>query len=190
MKQIFLEIIEKHASTEKFKSDCLHACMLSRFSRIPTGVGSHALLQGIFLTKGWNPHLLTSLALAGGFFTTSTTWEAPIVFISIHFKKKAISDLGFVIFHCMWCWWSSLHSLVTFFSLFRWGILFSHPRDFTPVCTTELGRAAKLAPEFAKRNVKMIALSIDSVEDHLAWSKVLPVGRSFEVTDHVINFIE
>ena len=60
---------------------------------------------------------------------------------------------------------------MTFFSLLRWGILFSHPRDFTPVCTTELGRAAKLAPEFAKRNVKMIALSIDSVEDHLAWSK-------------------
>lgn len=53
-----------------------------------------------------------------------------------------------------------------------WGILFSHPRDFTPVCTTELGRAAKLAPEFSKRNVKMIALSIDSVPDHLAWSKV------------------
>ncbi|XP_051854897.1 peroxiredoxin-6 [Antechinus flavipes] len=52
-----------------------------------------------------------------------------------------------------------------------WGILFSHPRDFTPVCTTELGRAVKLAPEFAKRNVKMIALSIDSVQDHLAWSK-------------------
>ncbi|CAO2637427.1 PRDX6 [Lemmus lemmus] len=55
-----------------------------------------------------------------------------------------------------------------------WGILFSHPRDFTPVCTTELGRAAKLAPEFAKMNVKMIALSIDSVEDHLAWSKSPP----------------
>ncbi|XP_074164472.1 peroxiredoxin-6 [Sminthopsis crassicaudata] len=52
-----------------------------------------------------------------------------------------------------------------------WGILFSHPQDFTPVCTTELGRAAKLAPEFAKRNVKMIALSIDTVQDHLAWSK-------------------
>ncbi|NXA80551.1 PRDX6 protein, partial [Thryothorus ludovicianus] len=54
-----------------------------------------------------------------------------------------------------------------------WGILFSHPRDFTPVCTTELGRAARLAPEFSKRNVKMIALSIDSVQDHLSWCKVL-----------------
>nr|XP_006128882.1 peroxiredoxin-6 [Pelodiscus sinensis] len=54
---------------------------------------------------------------------------------------------------------------------FRWGILFSHPRDFTPVCTTELGRAAKLAPEFSKRNVKMIALSIDTVSEHLAWCK-------------------
>uniref|UniRef100_A0A8D2PZ76 Peroxiredoxin-6 n=1 Tax=Zosterops lateralis melanops TaxID=1220523 RepID=A0A8D2PZ76_ZOSLA len=53
----------------------------------------------------------------------------------------------------------------------RWGILFSHPRDFTPVCTTELGRAAKLAHEFSKRNVKMIALSIDSVQDHLSWCK-------------------
>ncbi|KFP65406.1 Peroxiredoxin-6, partial [Cariama cristata] len=58
-----------------------------------------------------------------------------------------------------------------------WGILFSHPRDFTPVCTTELGRAAKLAPEFSKRNVKMIALSIDNVQDHLSWSKVQGVGR-------------
>ncbi|NXS95939.1 PRDX6 protein, partial [Jacana jacana] len=58
-----------------------------------------------------------------------------------------------------------------------WGILFSHPRDFTPVCTTELGRAAKLAPEFSKRNVKMIALSIDSVQDHLSWSKVRAMGR-------------
>ncbi|NWS57810.1 PRDX6 protein, partial [Chunga burmeisteri] len=58
-----------------------------------------------------------------------------------------------------------------------WGILFSHPRDFTPVCTTELGRAAKLAPEFSKRNVKMIALSIDNVQDHLSWSKVQGGGH-------------
>lgn len=49
------------------------------------------------------------------------------------------------------------------------------------MCTTELGRAAKLAPEFAKRNVKLIALSIDSVEDHLAWSKVTFLWLCFEV---------
>ncbi|GAA6229366.1 peroxiredoxin-6-like [Lates japonicus] len=52
-----------------------------------------------------------------------------------------------------------------------WGILFSHPRDFTPVCTTELACAAKISDEFKKRGVKMIALSIDSVEDHRNWSK-------------------
>ncbi|KAJ3594561.1 hypothetical protein NHX12_003868 [Muraenolepis orangiensis] len=52
-----------------------------------------------------------------------------------------------------------------------WGILFSHPRDYTPVCTTELGRAARLCAEFTKRGVKMVALSIDSVEDHHGWSK-------------------
>ncbi|XP_029905170.1 peroxiredoxin-6 [Myripristis murdjan] len=52
-----------------------------------------------------------------------------------------------------------------------WGILFSHPRDFTPVCTTELACAAKISDEFTKRGVKMIALSIDSVEDHRSWSK-------------------
>uniref|UniRef100_A0A8P4G5K9 Peroxiredoxin-6 n=1 Tax=Dicentrarchus labrax TaxID=13489 RepID=A0A8P4G5K9_DICLA len=52
-----------------------------------------------------------------------------------------------------------------------WGILFSHPKDYTPVCTTELGRAARLCSEFTKRNVKMIALSIDCLEDHHGWTK-------------------
>jgi alkyl hydroperoxide reductase subunit AhpC len=52
----------------------------------------------------------------------------------------------------------------------NWAILFSHPKDYTPVCTTELGAVAKLQPEFQKRGIKVIGLSVDGIEDHKGWS--------------------
>ena len=64
-----------------------------------------------------------------------------------------------------------------------WGILFSHPADFTPVCTTELGTAAKLKADFEKRNVKMIAVSVDTIEDHKGW-----VGDIEETQSCSMNF--
>ncbi|XP_030631355.1 peroxiredoxin-6-like [Chanos chanos] len=68
-----------------------------------------------------------------------------------------------------------------------WGILFSHPRDYTPVCTTELGRAAQLSVEFQKRNVKMLALSIDTVETHHGWCKDI-LSYNNEDTDAVFPY--
>ncbi len=64
-----------------------------------------------------------------------------------------------------------------------WAILFSHPKDFTPVCTTELGYVAKLKPEFDKRNTKAIGLSIDPVSDHEKW-----VGDIAETQGYAVNY--
>ena len=68
-----------------------------------------------------------------------------------------------------------------------WAILFSHPKDFTPVCTTELGYMARIKPEFDKRNTKIIALSVDSVDDHKRWSKDIEETQGAPVTYPVIG---
>lgn len=65
----------------------------------------------------------------------------------------------------------------------KWAVLFSHPRDFTPVCTTELGAVARLKSEFDKRNTKVVAVSVDPLNDHQRW-----LGDINEVCDTVVNF--
>ena len=65
----------------------------------------------------------------------------------------------------------------------QWGVLFSHPKDFTPVCTTELGYMAGLEGEFTKRNCKVIGLSVDPVDNHEAWAKDIE-----ETQGHAVNF--
>jgi alkyl hydroperoxide reductase subunit AhpC len=68
-----------------------------------------------------------------------------------------------------------------------WCVLFSHPKDFTPVCTTELGYMAGLTPEFDKRNCKVVGLSVDSVDDHVAWSKDIQETQGHAVTYPMIG---
>ncbi|APC14758.1 peroxidase [Pseudomonas frederiksbergensis] len=65
----------------------------------------------------------------------------------------------------------------------KWAILFSHPKDFTPVCTTELGYMAGLKPEFDKRNTRIVGLSVDPVSDHRAW-----LGDIEETQGHAVNY--
>jgi alkyl hydroperoxide reductase subunit AhpC len=68
-----------------------------------------------------------------------------------------------------------------------WAILFSHPKDFTPVCTTELGAVAGLTADFAKRNCKVLGISVDGVSDHQAWSKDIEASQGHAVTYPLIG---
>ena len=67
-----------------------------------------------------------------------------------------------------------------------WGVLFSHPHDFTPVCTTELGRASSIRNEFDKRNVKLLALSVDDVESHLDWAIDIAVTQGIPLNFPIV----
>ncbi len=68
-----------------------------------------------------------------------------------------------------------------------WAVLFSHPKDFTPICTTELGYAAKLKPDFEKRNCKIIGLSVDPVSDHVEWAKDIESSQGYAVNYPMIG---
>src|SRR3989441_3090238 len=69
----------------------------------------------------------------------------------------------------------------------QWAILFSHPKDFTPVCTTELGYMARLKPEFDKRNTKILGLSVDAVDNHARWSKDIEETQGYPVNYPLIG---
>lgn len=71
-----------------------------------------------------------------------------------------------------------------------WCVLFSHPKDFTPVCTTELGSVARLMPEFQKRNTKVMGLSVDSVDDHHAWKKDIEETQGASVSYPLVGDTE
>src|SRR3546814_10333809 len=79
----------------------------------------------------------------------------------------------------------STHGRIRFHSWLgdSWGVLFSHPRNFTPVCTTELGEVARLRPEWDRRNVKVIGLSVDPVEAHRKWADDIT-----ETKDYALDF--
>ena len=68
-----------------------------------------------------------------------------------------------------------------------WAVLFSHPKDFTPVCTTELGYMARLKPEFDKRNTKILGLSVDAVDNHARWSKDIEETQGYPVNYPLIG---
>ena len=68
-----------------------------------------------------------------------------------------------------------------------WAVLFSHPKDFTPVCTTELGYMAKIKPAFELRNVKVMGLSVDSAEDHTAWAKDIEETQGYAPNYPIIS---
>ena len=69
----------------------------------------------------------------------------------------------------------------------EWALLFSHPKDFTPVCTTELGAVAALKTEFDKRNCKIIGISVDGVHDHNAWSKDIEASQGYPINYPLIG---
>ena len=79
----------------------------------------------------------------------------------------------------------STHGLIQFHAYIagHWSVLFSHPRDYTPVCTTELGRVSALAPAFAARGVKVLGLSVDSLDSHEGWAQDIA-----ETQGHALNF--